>query len=282
MQLGELQSQIERFEARNTAIIAISVDTPEASLAMIERLGLSFALASDPDQRIVRASGVQNPDTKELALHAVYLVDRDGEVVYRKVARRRPTANELIDAIDAFQGNYPQTDRVQIRSRIAVAYPTNNFQALLELVTVNRLPASVDAEQVAEVYTQLKTASSDDALITFKRMVENHPNASQPDLLDVAAWLTHKLYLQGNLQALKAGRDLSRRLDRVAQLEAAYAQATDDASRDALLQNVSKARAGLSLVRGTIRQNADAWRLRTVKASLRSLREVARAGSLGR
>ncbi len=249
---------------------------------MIERLGLSFTLASDPEQRVVRAFGVQNPDTKELALHAVYLVDENAEVVYRKVARRRPTANELIDAIDAVQGNYPQTDRVSVRSRIAVAYPTNNFQALLEMVKVSTLPTNIDTQQVTQVYAQLKTASSDDALIAFKRLIENHPKASQLDLLSVAAWLTHKLYLQDNAQALDAGRDLSRRLLRVAQLEAKYAAATDDTSRDELLQTLSKARAGLSLARGTISKNASNWRLSRVKASLRSLREVARAGSLGR
>ena len=45
MQLGELQHQIERFERRGIAVVALSVDEPQASLAMIERLGLQAYLA---------------------------------------------------------------------------------------------------------------------------------------------------------------------------------------------------------------------------------------------
>ena len=47
MQLGELQHQLARFERRQGDILALSVDEPEASLAMIDRLGLDFALALD-------------------------------------------------------------------------------------------------------------------------------------------------------------------------------------------------------------------------------------------
>ena len=81
MQLGELQNQIERFARRDVTVIALSVDAPDDSLAMIERLGLTFTLGSDPDQNVVKAFRVQNPDTKELVLHAVYIVDPEGKVV---------------------------------------------------------------------------------------------------------------------------------------------------------------------------------------------------------
>ena len=145
MQLGELQSQIERFQRREVTVIALSVDAPGDSLAMIERLGLSFALLSDPDQEVVQAFKVQNPKTKQLALHAVYIVDTDGKVFYRKVASRRPTSEELIDAIDAHRGVYPSTiDEAKPRTRSAVAYPKNNFQGLMELAAAEQLPGSVN------------------------------------------------------------------------------------------------------------------------------------------
>lgn len=129
MQLGELQHQISRFESRNVEVVAVSVDAPNESLAMIDRLGLSFALGADPDQALIQTFRVQNPDTQELAIHAVYLIAPDGEIFYRKVGRRRPVSAELIDAIDYFLGDYPRTDEaLEPRQRIAVAYPRNDFR----------------------------------------------------------------------------------------------------------------------------------------------------------
>ena len=115
---------------------------------MIERLGLTFDLASDPQQTVVKAFGVQNPSTRELAIHAVYIVDTDGTVLYRKVGRRRPVSAELIDAIDVFRGVYPRTDeKIQPRKSIAVAYPENNFQALISVAGADAQPCDTNRGQ---------------------------------------------------------------------------------------------------------------------------------------
>ena len=115
MQLGELQNQIARFERRQVNVVALSVDEPAASQAMVNRLGLSFPLGSDPEQQVIKAFRVQNPDTRELAIHAVYVVDEHGVVFYRKVGLRRPLSQELIDAIDAERGDYPRSDEAPAR-----------------------------------------------------------------------------------------------------------------------------------------------------------------------
>ena len=131
MQLGELQHQISRFETRGVGVVAVSVDRPNDSLAMIDRLGLTFDLGADPEQSLIRTFRVQNPDTQELAIHAVYLIAGDGTIFYRKVGRRRPVSAELVDAIDYFQGTYPRDDEtIKPRQRIAVAYPRNDYQML--------------------------------------------------------------------------------------------------------------------------------------------------------
>ncbi len=49
-----------------------------------------------------------NPDTPELSLHAIYIVDPQGRVFYRKIARRRAYADELLDAIDYHFGPWPR------------------------------------------------------------------------------------------------------------------------------------------------------------------------------
>ena len=112
---------------------------------MIQRLGISFALASDAEQKVVKGFGVQNPETSELALHAVYIVDEKSRVIYRKVAGRRPVSAELIDAIDAHRGVYPRNDRREEPPERRVAYPSNNFQTLIEMSNAHELPSTVAA-----------------------------------------------------------------------------------------------------------------------------------------
>lgn len=280
MQLGELQSQIERFNRRGVGVIALSVDPPNDSLAMIERMGLSFDIASDPNQRVVQMFRVQNPDTQELALHAVYIVDEQGKVLYRKVGLRRPTSVELIDAIDIHRGDYPQTDRAEARrGPLNVAYPQNNFQALLEISAVSTVPPTVDQPSLQEVMTLIRAQRSDDAVFAFRRLIENSAQADRQALYDTAAWMTREIFFADKPQAIVAGSNLSQRLARVDLLDRQHRSATDAAGEDELLHQLARARAGLSVARADISKQAKAWNLRYAKTMLRSYRELARAGT---
>ncbi len=278
MQLGELQHQLSRFERREVALLALSVDEPEASLAMIERLGLAFALGSDPEQHVIQAYRVQNPDTRELAIHAVFIIASDGDIYYRKVGRRRPVSQELIDAIDAHRGDYPRRDEeIEPRARVAVAYPQNEFQGLLTISAVPALPGTIDPKAFAEVRATLAAGNLDDALIAYRLLLRDSPRATETELLDSAAWLTRTLFFEEGAEALTAGSGLARRLDRVRSLETQLETAVDADERDELLHTLARARAGLTVARNDIERQATAWRLASVKTTLRSYREVARA-----
>ena len=67
----------------------MSVDPIETSRSFAAKLGLTFTVASDPAMKVIDAWGVRNQDVPALALHSVFMVDRAGEVFYRKIARRR-------------------------------------------------------------------------------------------------------------------------------------------------------------------------------------------------
>ena len=82
--------------------MALSVDPPEVSLPWIEKKGFTFPVASDPDLSVIRACGLENADVDDLSLHAVYILDTDGTIFYRKIARRRAYPPEFLDAIDFF------------------------------------------------------------------------------------------------------------------------------------------------------------------------------------
>ncbi len=252
---------------------------------MLDRLGLTYPLASDPQQQMVKAYRVQNPDTQELALHAVYIVDEQRTILYRKVALRRPTSNELIDAIDAHQGRYPQTDNVQPRRRANVAYPQNNFQALLEVASVTTLPPSIDAKQLASVLSLIKQRKSDDALIAYKQLMAQSTQASPEELLATASWIARQVFFTDddgetkNKSALILGEELEQRLSAIRRLNSELKNAANATVKDQVLQRLSTARALLARTQASISKQADSWSLRFVKTTIRSFREVARAAT---
>jgi hypothetical protein len=274
VQLGELQHQIERFVRRGVAVVALSVDKPKDSLAIVNRLGITYHIGSDQDQSVVKAFRVQNPDTQELALHAVYIVDENSRIFYRKVARRRPVSNELIDAIDAAQGTYPQNDPVEPRRRVTVAYPTNNFQAILEVGQATELPASIDPGAFNAVLTMAMQIHSDDALVALVQFMQQHAHVGEDDLLTTVNWLTRNIYFPAGFpdrdRVFETSQQLGNRLTRVQTLEQAVSAEREVGAKDQDLQALAEARALLSRTRAIINEHADQWRLRLLKTSIRS------------
>ena len=96
------------FDERGVTVFAVSVDVPENSVPWAEKKGLTMPLGSDPDMKLIRQFGLVNPDVPDLALHAVYIVDKEGEVFYRKIARRRAYSREFLAAIDYHYGRWPR------------------------------------------------------------------------------------------------------------------------------------------------------------------------------
>lgn len=59
-----------------------------------------FTLLSDPDMVVIDGWDLRNPDEPGLAHHAVYIIEGDGTIRYRKIARRRTRSPELLMAVD--------------------------------------------------------------------------------------------------------------------------------------------------------------------------------------
>lgn len=105
--MGDLQRNLSNYDERGVTVVALSVDPPDATIPWATKKGLSFPLLSDPKLEIIRGWNLENEGVGELAWHAVYLIDTDGTIFYRKVGRRRAYSEEFLAAIDywrAFKG----------------------------------------------------------------------------------------------------------------------------------------------------------------------------------
>lgn len=85
-QLPEIEKDVSRFEALDAVVLGVSVDSHYANAAFARALGLSFPLLSDFDHAVSLAWGMLIPE-KRYSGRAVFIVDKQGRIAYRDVAR---------------------------------------------------------------------------------------------------------------------------------------------------------------------------------------------------
>jgi peroxiredoxin len=74
-----LASNYDKFKAAGAEILAISVDPPEKSREMAEKLKLTFTLLSDPEHKVIDRYGILDPGGK-ISIASVFVVDKNGIV----------------------------------------------------------------------------------------------------------------------------------------------------------------------------------------------------------
>ena len=90
-ELHGLQLRASDFEAAGAKLVAVSVDSVELNRGVIEKLGLTFPVLSDPGFVAVDAFGLRHvggnpfpepPSTGDISRPAVYVID-DGAIRWR-------------------------------------------------------------------------------------------------------------------------------------------------------------------------------------------------------
>jgi peroxiredoxin len=84
-------------------VVAVSVDPREKSAQLAVEEKLSFPILADVSLSTIRAWGVAD-EQNGIAWPAVYIVGRDGKILWRSLAesfRKRPLSAELLTALDA-------------------------------------------------------------------------------------------------------------------------------------------------------------------------------------
>ena len=89
-------------------MLAVSVDTNEASALLAERLGLEFPILSDVQEEAIRAWGLVHENGKPgggaIARPAVFLVEPDGTISWRRLTddyRVRVRPEDILEALRA-------------------------------------------------------------------------------------------------------------------------------------------------------------------------------------
>jgi peroxiredoxin len=96
-----LQKRAAEVAARGGSIAAISVDSVEKNAALAKKLGLSYAVLSDPRLTAIRAFGIEDTQN-EIAWPSVFVVGSDGRVAARFLTqsyKSRPTAEDVVAAL---------------------------------------------------------------------------------------------------------------------------------------------------------------------------------------
>jgi peroxiredoxin (alkyl hydroperoxide reductase subunit C) len=83
LQLPGLQKNLDEFQALNTEVLGISVDSKHSSAAFAEHLHLDFPLISDFNKEATTAYGVLREGG--YAERALFVIDRAGTIAYAHV-----------------------------------------------------------------------------------------------------------------------------------------------------------------------------------------------------
>lgn len=87
--MGDLAKVHDELSAEGVGLAGISVDPPEDSRSLADRLGLGFPLLSDPRAEVIAAYGVQM-EGELLAVPATFVVRPDHTIAWRYVGGTVP------------------------------------------------------------------------------------------------------------------------------------------------------------------------------------------------
>jgi len=100
-----VEKRLAEFEAAGVRPVAISVDPPEVSRNLANKLGYTFPVLSDPDATVIRRYHVLHPaggpDEHDIARPAEFLVDSSKIVRWTNFTedvRIRARADEMLAA----------------------------------------------------------------------------------------------------------------------------------------------------------------------------------------
>jgi len=117
--LADYGALYPEFRREGTEVVAISVDPPERSAAILRDLEIDFPVLSDSSREVITSWGLLNASEKGgIAFPATFLIDRNLTVRFSSagegVVRRVPASEmlEMVRAVGAGSSAKPRAKRV--------------------------------------------------------------------------------------------------------------------------------------------------------------------------
>ena len=92
-----------KFQERNIALAAISVDDRTYAFLMADLVGAEFPVLADATQYVTKSYGVYNLLNDNVAAPATFIIRPNGGIAWRHIAESitdRPTSAEILAEID--------------------------------------------------------------------------------------------------------------------------------------------------------------------------------------
>lgn len=108
MQLGELQSLLNKQDSARSQILAVSIDSHEDSKKLRQKLqaannGLeTFPLLQDTNHQVIDRYGLLNPDGRGWPHPTTYVIDKEGVVRWKLTETNytvRPTNKQILQEV---------------------------------------------------------------------------------------------------------------------------------------------------------------------------------------
>lgn len=100
--MASLAANYDKYKSAGAEILAISVDAPEKSREMADKLKLTFPVLSDADHKVIDSYDILDPSGK-YSIAAVLILDKKSIVRWSYVAddyKIRPLDETLLSELD--------------------------------------------------------------------------------------------------------------------------------------------------------------------------------------
>jgi thioredoxin-dependent peroxiredoxin len=105
LQAQNFQRDLTKYEAKNAAIVGVSVDSAESHKEFCTKEGLTYRLLSDPEAKVSTAyNSIMEYQGNKLSARNTFLIDPQGKLV-RVFAKVKPAghSDEVLAALDELQ-----------------------------------------------------------------------------------------------------------------------------------------------------------------------------------
>lgn len=177
----------EEFERRGAQVVGISVDPPDHSAGLVEKLSLPFPLLSDPQGALIKRYGLWN-EKDRVSVPAIVVVDRTGRIVWLYAGHDfsdRPGDDNLFSALDE-TGAEGETPVGKEQVHVSAERAGDSVRADKAVLSIDQLSTYYRGAYFATVALKERLArlgaSSRDALRevgNYQRMVQEYMGALQ-------------------------------------------------------------------------------------------------------